>query len=57
MDSGTAIARAREIASSVIAPQAATNDREGRFSIEAVRALGESGILGVLLPAKSLGPS
>ena len=60
MDSGTAIARAREIASSVIAPQAATNDREGRFSIEAVRALGESGILGVLLPAtvggSQLGP-
>ena len=60
MDSGTAIARAREIASSVIAPQAATNDREGRFSIDAVRALGESGILGVLLPAtvggSQLGP-
>ena len=61
MDSGTAIARAREIASSVIAPQAAANDREGRFSIDAVRALGESGILGVLLPAtvggSQLGPN
>jgi len=56
----TAIARAREIASNVIAPQAAANDREGRFSIEAVRALGESGILGLLLPAtvggSQLGP-
>jgi alkylation response protein AidB-like acyl-CoA dehydrogenase len=60
VDSDTAIARAREIASSVIAPQAAANDREGRFSIDAVRALGESGILGLLLPAtvggSQLGP-
>jgi len=60
VDSGTAIARAREIASSVIAPQAAANDREGRFSIDAVRALGESGMLGLLLPAtvggSQLGP-
>ena len=60
MNSETAIARAREIASSVIAPQAAANDREGRFSIDAVRALGEGGILGVLLPAtvggSQLGP-
>jgi alkylation response protein AidB-like acyl-CoA dehydrogenase len=56
----TAIARAREITSNVIAPQAAANDREGRFSIDAVRALGESGILGLLLPASvggsQLGP-
>ena len=50
MNSETAIARAREIASNVIAPQAAANDREGRFSLDAVRALGESGILGLLLP-------
>ena len=61
MNSETAIARAREIASNVMAPQAAANDREGRFSIEAVRALGESGILGVLLPAtvggSQLGPN
>ena len=50
MNSETALARAREIASNVIAPQAAANDREGRFSLDAVRALGESGILGLLLP-------
>jgi len=60
VNSETAITRAREIASNVIAPQAAANDREGRFSIDAVRALGESGILGLLLPASvggsQLGP-
>jgi alkylation response protein AidB-like acyl-CoA dehydrogenase len=60
VNSETAIGRAREIASNVIAPQAAANDREGRFSIDAVRALGESGILGLLLPAtvggSQLGP-
>src|SRR5262249_10907813 len=60
MDTGTAVARARGIASDVIAPQAAANDREGRFSIDAVRALGEGGILGLLLPAtvggSQLGP-
>jgi alkylation response protein AidB-like acyl-CoA dehydrogenase len=50
MNSETALARAREIASNVIAPQAAVNDREGRFSLDAVRALGESGILALLLP-------
>jgi alkylation response protein AidB-like acyl-CoA dehydrogenase len=60
VDSETAIVRAREIASNVILPLAAANDREGRFSIDAVRALGESGILGLLLPAtvggSQLGP-
>jgi len=60
VNSEPAIARAKEIASNVIAPQAAANDREGRFSIDAVRALGESGLLGVLLPAtvggSQLGP-
>src|SRR5262249_41582940 len=56
----TAIARAKEVASNVIAPQAAANDREGRFSIDAVRALGESELPGMLLPAtvggSQLGP-
>ena len=56
MNSETALARA----SDVIAPQAAANDREGRFSLDAVRALGESGILGLLLPTtvggSQLGP-
>jgi alkylation response protein AidB-like acyl-CoA dehydrogenase len=50
MDIETALARARTIASDVLAPAAAANDRGGRFSAEAVRALGESGLLGLLLP-------
>ena len=50
MNSETGLARASVIASEVLAPAAAGNDREGRFSVEAVRALGESGLLGLLLP-------
>ena len=45
-----AVAKARELASSVLAPAAGQNDRAGRFSTEAVQALGESGLLGLLLP-------
>ena len=42
--------KAREIASKVLAPSAGENDTAGRFSTEAVQALGESGLLGLLLP-------
>src|SRR5262249_25673052 len=60
VNSETAIARARESAAHVIAPQDAANDREGCFSVGAVRALGESGLLGLLLAAtvggSQLGP-
>ena len=60
MNSETAIAHAREIASNVIVPQAAANDREGRFSSDAVRALGQSSLLGLMLPSSvggaQLGP-
>ena len=42
--------KAREIASSVLAPSAGQNDSEGRFSTEAVQSLGEAGLLGLLLP-------
>jgi alkylation response protein AidB-like acyl-CoA dehydrogenase len=45
-----AVLKAREIAGSVLAPAAAQNDAAGRFSSEAVQALGESGLLGLLLP-------
>jgi alkylation response protein AidB-like acyl-CoA dehydrogenase len=61
MDSDLALTRVKEISRNVVAAAAATNDREGRFSTEAVRALGEAGILGVLLPkvvgGSELGPS
>ena len=48
----TAVLKAREIASGVLAPSAAQNDSVGRFSNEAVQLLGESGLLGLLLPAE-----
>jgi alkylation response protein AidB-like acyl-CoA dehydrogenase len=55
-----AVLRAREIASHVLAPSAGPNDKAGRFSIEAVESLGESGLLGLLLPVdfggSGLGP-
>jgi len=47
----SAVLKAREIASEVLAPAAGPNDTAGRFSTEAVQALGESGLLGLLLPA------
>jgi alkylation response protein AidB-like acyl-CoA dehydrogenase len=45
-----AVLKAQEIASSVLAPAAEQNDTAARFSTEAVRSLGESGLLGLLLP-------
>jgi alkylation response protein AidB-like acyl-CoA dehydrogenase len=42
--------KAREIAINVLAPSAVQNDTAGRFSTEAVHALGEAGLLGLLLP-------
>jgi alkylation response protein AidB-like acyl-CoA dehydrogenase len=50
MTHDSAVLKAREIASSVLAPSAGENDTAGRFSDEAVRSLGESGLLGLLLP-------
>src|SRR5437868_879841 len=46
----SAVSKAREIATRVLAPGAEQNDSEGRFSTEAVKSLGESGLLGLLLP-------
>src|ERR1051326_8161939 len=55
-----AVSKAREIANSVLAPSASQNDTESRFSTEAVESLGESGLLGLLLPGdlggSGLGP-
>src|SRR5256886_1291821 len=50
MTEETAVLKAREIASLVLAPSAEQNDKAGRFSTEAVQSLGESGLLGLLLP-------
>jgi alkylation response protein AidB-like acyl-CoA dehydrogenase len=60
MTHDAAVLKAREIASRVLAPSAGQNDRAGRFSTEAVESLGQSGLLGLLLPAdlggSGLGP-
>jgi alkylation response protein AidB-like acyl-CoA dehydrogenase len=56
----TACSQAEEISKRVLAPAARQNDKEGRFSTEAVEALGNAGLLGLMLPADlggaALGP-
>ena len=44
------VSKAREIAGRVLAPSAGQNDKAGQFSTKAVESLGESGLLGLLLP-------
>ena len=60
MNHETALSKAREIADGVLAPAARQNDKEGRFSTEAVDALGRAGFLGLMLPTEfggtGLGP-
>jgi len=60
MTHDTAVLKAREIAGHVLAQSAGQNDKAGRFSTEAVESLGESGLLGLLLPVdfggSGLGP-
>jgi alkylation response protein AidB-like acyl-CoA dehydrogenase len=55
MNHETALSKAREIADRVLAPAARQNDKEGRFSTEAVDALGRAGFLGLMLPTESGG--
>src|ERR1700739_491931 len=60
MTHDAAVLKAREIATRVLAPSAGQNDKAGRFSAEAIEALGESGLLALMLPAdcgrSGLGP-
>ena len=60
MNHETALSQAREITDRVLAPAARQNDKEGRFSTEAVDILGRAGLLGLTLPAEfggaGLGP-
>ena len=60
MNHETALSKATEIAGSVLAPAARQNDKDGRFSAEAVDALGRAGLLGLTLPVElggaGLGP-
>ena len=55
MTHDAAVSKAREIASGVLAPSAGQNDKAGRFSTEAVEALGKSGLLALMLPADFCG--
>src|SRR5262249_54322199 len=61
MNHDAAVSQAKEIADRVLIPAARQNDKEGRFSAEAIAALGQSGLLGLMLPADvggaGLGPS
>ena len=60
MNHETAVSEAREIADRVLALPARQNDKEGRFSTEAVQRLGQVGLLGLTLPTEfggaGLGP-
>jgi alkylation response protein AidB-like acyl-CoA dehydrogenase len=60
MNHDTAVSKAKEIANRILAPAARQNDKDARFSSEAVVALGPAGLLGVTLPAEvggsALGP-
>jgi len=60
MNHNTAVANAKDVADRVLTPAARQNDREGRFSSEAVAALGAAGLLGLMLPEEvggsGLGP-
>jgi len=60
MTHDAAVLKAGEIASRVLAPSAGQNDKAGRFSTEAVEAIGVSGLLGLMLPVEvggsGLGP-
>jgi alkylation response protein AidB-like acyl-CoA dehydrogenase len=49
MDIQSAVAKAKEIAEKTLAPAAAKNDKEGRFSTEAVAKLGQAGLLGLVV--------
>lgn len=51
MTADTAVRIAKEIAATKLAPSAADNDRSGRFSSEAIEALGGAGLLGMMLPS------
>ena len=60
MNHETAVSNAKEIADRILAPAARQNDKEARFSSEAVAALGPPGLLGIVVPAEmggsALGP-
>jgi alkylation response protein AidB-like acyl-CoA dehydrogenase len=60
MNHETAVSEAKQIADRILMPAARQNDRDARFSSDAVAALGSSGLLGIMLPTEvggsALGP-
>src|SRR6202790_1501003 len=60
MNHETAVSNAKEIANRILAPAARQNDKDARFSSEAIAALGPAGLLGIMLPTEvggaALGP-
>jgi alkylation response protein AidB-like acyl-CoA dehydrogenase len=60
MNHETASAKAKEIAAGMLSPAAASNDKAGRFSTEAIDALARARLFGLMLPAEvgglGLGP-
>ena len=60
MNHETAVSNAKDIADRILAPAARQNDKEARFSAEAIAALAPAGLFGVMLPAEvggaGLGP-
>jgi alkylation response protein AidB-like acyl-CoA dehydrogenase len=60
MNHEIAVSKAKEIADRILAPAARQNDKDARFSSEAVAALGSGGLLGIMLPTEvggsALGP-
>jgi alkylation response protein AidB-like acyl-CoA dehydrogenase len=51
MNHETAVSNAKDVADRILAPAARQNDKEARFSAEAIAALRPAGLLGVMLPA------
>jgi alkylation response protein AidB-like acyl-CoA dehydrogenase len=60
MNHEAAVSNAKDVADRVLAPAARQNDKEGRFSSEAIKAFGTAGLLGLMLPTdiggSALGP-
>src|SRR6516162_3285543 len=60
MNHDTAVSNAREMAERVLLPAASRNDKEARFSVEAIEACVRARLLGLMLPAEvggaALGP-
>src|ERR1700751_3107459 len=60
LDHETAVSKAKDIADRILAPAARQNDKDARFSSEAIAALSSGGLLAITLPTdvggSGLGP-